>query len=68
LGAKFPNLDFDILLEIVYNSIIPENTYKGATTMETLDALKEIAIELVTVCADVDLLDFVCKLLTSEML
>jgi hypothetical protein len=36
--------------------------------METLDALKEIAIELVTVCADVDLLDFICKLLTHEML
>lgn len=36
--------------------------------METLDALKEIAIELITACTDVDLLDFVCKLLTSEML
>jgi hypothetical protein len=36
--------------------------------METLDALKEITIELITACTDVDLLDFVCKLLTSEML
>jgi hypothetical protein len=36
--------------------------------METLDALKDIAIELITACTDVDLLDFVCKLLTSEML
>jgi hypothetical protein len=36
--------------------------------METLDALKEIAIELITACTDVDLLDFICKLLTHEML
>lgn len=36
--------------------------------METLDALKEIAIELINACTDVNLLDFVCKLLTSEML
>lgn len=36
--------------------------------METLDILKDLAIELITACSDVDLLDFVCKLLTHEML
>ncbi len=36
--------------------------------METLDILKDLAIELITACTDVDLLDFVCKLLTHEML
>lgn len=36
--------------------------------METLDIMKELALELITACTDVDLLDFVCKLLTHEML
>lgn len=36
--------------------------------METLDILKDLALELITACSDVDLLDFVCKLLTHEML
>lgn len=36
--------------------------------METLDILKDLAMELITACADADLLDFVCKLLTHEML
>jgi hypothetical protein len=36
--------------------------------METLDILKDLAMELITVCSDADLLDFVCKLLTHEML
>lgn len=36
--------------------------------METLDILKDLAIELITACSDVDLLDFVCKLLTHEMI
>ena len=36
--------------------------------METLDILKDLAMELVTACSDVDLLDFICKLLTHEML
>ena len=36
--------------------------------METLDALKEIAAEMITACTDAGLLDFICKLLTSEML
>lgn len=35
--------------------------------METLDILKDLAMELITACSDVDLLDFVCKLLTYEM-
>jgi hypothetical protein len=35
--------------------------------METLDILKDLAIELITACSDVDLLDFVCKLLTCEL-
>lgn len=35
--------------------------------METLDILKDLAMELITACSDVDLLDFVCKLLTREM-
>ena len=29
--------------------------------METLDILKDLALELITACTDVDLLDFVCK-------
>jgi hypothetical protein len=36
--------------------------------METLDILKDLAIELITACSDADLLDFVCKLLTHEMI
>lgn len=36
--------------------------------METLDILKDMAMELITACTDVDLLDFVCKLLTHEMI
>ena len=36
--------------------------------METLDILKTFAIDLIDACTDVDLLDFVCKLLTREML
>ena len=36
--------------------------------METLDILKDLAIELITACADVELLDFICKLLTHEMI
>lgn len=36
--------------------------------METLDILKDLAVELITACSDVDLLDFVCKLLTHEMI
>lgn len=36
--------------------------------METLDILKDLAMELITACSDVDLLDFVCKLLSHEML
>jgi hypothetical protein len=36
--------------------------------METLDILKDLAMELITACSDADLLDFVCKLLTHEML
>lgn len=35
--------------------------------METLDILKELALELITACSDVDLLDFICKLLAREM-
>ena len=35
--------------------------------METLEVLKDLAIELVNVCTDADLLDFICKLLTCEM-
>lgn len=34
--------------------------------METLDILKELAQELVTACADPDLLDLICKLLAQE--
>ena len=36
--------------------------------METLDLLKELALELVAACSDPDLLDFICKLLAREML
>ena len=36
--------------------------------METLDILKELAMDLITTCSDVDLLDFICKLLAREML
>lgn len=36
--------------------------------METLDILKDMALELITACSDAGLLDFVCKLLTHEML
>jgi hypothetical protein len=36
--------------------------------METLDILKDLALELIAACGDVDLLDFVCKLLTHEMI
>jgi hypothetical protein len=36
--------------------------------METLDILKDMAMELITACSDAGLLDFVCKLLTHEML
>lgn len=35
--------------------------------METLDILKDIALELVAACSDPDLLDFICKLLAHEM-
>lgn len=35
--------------------------------METLELLKELVQELVNVCSDADLLDFICKLLASEM-
>lgn len=35
--------------------------------METLDILKDLALELITACNDADLLDFICKLLTREM-
>ena len=34
--------------------------------METLDILKELALELIAACSDVDLLDLVCKLLAQE--
>ena len=36
--------------------------------METLNILKDLAAELIAACSDVDLLDFVCKLLTHEMI
>lgn len=36
--------------------------------METLEILKDLAVELIAACSDVDLLDFVCKLLTREMM
>lgn len=36
--------------------------------METLEILKDLATELIAACSDADLLDFVCKLLTCEML
>lgn len=36
--------------------------------METLDILRDLAQELITVCTDVGLLDFICKLLTHEMI
>ena len=36
--------------------------------MEALEILKDLAVELIAACSDVDLLDFVCKLLTSEVL
>lgn len=35
--------------------------------METLEILKELALELITACSDADLLDFITKLLTCEM-
>lgn len=36
--------------------------------METLEVLKDLAVELINVCTDADLLDFICKMLTREML
>lgn len=36
--------------------------------METLGILKDLAVELIAACSDVDLLDFICKLLTHEMM
>ena len=35
--------------------------------METLEILKDLALELIAACNDVDLLDFICKLLAHEM-
>jgi hypothetical protein len=35
--------------------------------METLDLLKDLAMELINASNDADLLDFICKLLTHEM-
>jgi hypothetical protein len=35
--------------------------------METLDILKDLALELITACRDADLLDLICKLLTSDI-
>ena len=69
MGAYFSNLDFEIPLKIVYNSIIPtKHLVKERTNMEMLDILKDLAQELIAACGDADLLDFVCKLLTHEML
>ena len=36
--------------------------------METLGILKDLAFELIAACSDVDLLDFICKLLAHEMM
>jgi len=36
--------------------------------METMDILKELALELIATCSDVDLLDLICKLLAREMM
>lgn len=35
--------------------------------METLEILKDLALELITSCSDADLLDLICKLLACEM-
>lgn len=35
--------------------------------METLEIIKDLALELITACSDADLLDFICKLLAREM-
>jgi hypothetical protein len=35
--------------------------------METLDILKDLAMELITACSDVDLLDLICKILASDI-
>jgi hypothetical protein len=36
--------------------------------METLDILKDLAIELITACSDVSLLDLICKIMTCDIL
>ena len=36
--------------------------------METLGILKDMAVELIAACSDVDLLEFICKLLAHEMM
>ncbi len=35
--------------------------------METLDILRDLALELVNACSDVDLLDLICKILASDV-
>lgn len=36
--------------------------------METIEILKELALELIGACSDADLLDFICKLLARELI
>lgn len=36
--------------------------------METVEILKELALELISACSDADLLDFICKLLARELI